>query len=256
MAANPYPFRPEEFAGKVAAVTGGSDGLGRHLVETLCGYGAEVFFCGRRVELGKQVEASVGTKGHFIQADLADAAQARGFIETAGGLRGHIDYLVNNAAVDQRLPFDEATAEDFDRMMQINLRPHFITMQAARPLLKKGAGRAVVNVSSTSYMFGNAPLSIYTAAKAGIVGLTRSLAREMGPDGIRVNALTPGWIMTERQLREFATEEAKKYLVSQQCVKEVMEPRHVTPVTLFLLSSAAVGMSGQNLVVDGGNFLQ
>jgi NAD(P)-dependent dehydrogenase (short-subunit alcohol dehydrogenase family) len=251
----PLPCR-EEFAGKVALVTGGTEGLGKHLCNALVSLGTDVFFCGRREELGKKLQAEWGQAAHFVRCDLASPGQDKAFVNKAGEFRGHLDFLVNNAAIDPVKPFQQFTAEEFDRIMEINLRSYFLVTQAAVPLLEAGAGKAVVNVCTTNYLHGWHGATAYNSAKAGIVGFSRSLAREMGPLGIRVNVVSPGWIMTARQLAEKVTEADKRDLVATQCVKTLLTAQHVTPVTLFLLSRASMGMSGQNIVVDGGKYFQ
>lgn len=252
----PSLARPEEFAGRVALVTGGTDGLGRHLVKTLIELGAEVFFCGRRRELGEALADELGERAHFVRCDLADAEQTRCFVKQAGEFRGRLDYLVNNAAIDPVTPLAETTVERFDQIVAINLRSQFVVSQTAAPYLERGEGKAVVNIGTTNYMFGFAGHTAYNAAKSGIIGLSRSLARDLGPRGIRVNVVSPGWIMTSRQLSEKVDRAVKDDLIASQCVKELMVEPHVTPVTLFLLSSAARGICGQNIVVDGGKYMQ
>jgi len=251
----PLPSR-EEFAGRVAVVTGGTDGLGGHLVRTLVSLGTDVFFCGRRETLGKELEEALGERAHFVRTDLAVAEEATAFVQQAGGFRGGIDYLVNNAAIDPELPFEDITLDLFDTVLAVNLRAYFLVSQAAKPYLEAGQGKAVVNICTTNYMFGNAGATAYNAAKSGIVGFSRSLARTLGPRGIRVNVVSPGWIMTRRQLAEKVGEEAKASLLQNQCMKELMTEQHVTPMTLFLLSQAAAGVCGQNIIVDGGYYMQ
>ncbi|MCC7146746.1 MAG: SDR family oxidoreductase [Phycisphaeraceae bacterium] len=243
-----------DFAGKVAVVTGGTDGLGKHLTQTLIGLGATVYFCARRVELGQALVAECGPQARFVACDLADPRQARDFI-TQAGQGGAIDYLVNNAAIDPRIEFAQATDADFDRLMAINLRPFFSATHAALPYLKAGRGKAIVNICTTNYMLGLSPFTLYNASKSAVVGFTRSLARELGPLGIRANVLSPGWIMTDKQLRAHVTEEDKKQLLEAQALKFLLKEADVTPATLFLLSSAARGITGQNLVVDGGKVM-
>jgi len=243
-----------EFAGKIALVTGGTDGLGEHLCRTLAGFGCEVFFCGRRAERGEQLAAEWGPTAHFVRCDLADAADAAALVRKAGEFRGHLDYLVNNAAIDPQGPFERIGVEEFDRVVAIDLRSQFVVTQAALPLLERGAGRSIVNVCTTNYLHGWPGATAYNAAKTGIVGFSRSLARELGGRGIRVNVVSPGWIMTPRQLAERVSEPAKRDLIETQCVKTLLTAQHVTPLTLFLLSKASAGMSGQNVVVDGGKF--
>jgi len=244
----------EEFAGKVALVTGGTDGLGRHLCQTLASFAAEVFFCGRRAELGAELAGRWGRNAHFVRCDLADADDAAAFVREAGAFRGHLDYLVNNAAIDPDRPFEQISVEQFDRIVAIDLRSQFVVTQAALPYLEKGAGKAIVNLCTTNYLHGWPGATAYNAAKTGIVGFSRSLARELGGRGIRVNVVSPGWTMTPRQLAEKIDEAGKRDLIRTQCVKTLLTAQHVTPLTLLLLSKASAGMSGQNVVVDGGKF--
>ena len=248
--------RPEEFRGRVAVVTGGTSGLGRHLTQTLVELGATVFFCGTRREAGEILAAELGAGARFVPCDLRAPAEARRFVEQAGGASGRIDYLVNNAATDPRIGFEAATVEDFDRLMAVNLRPYFVVSQAALPYLKTGAGKAIVNLLTTNYMLGLSPFTLYNASKSAILGFTRSLARELGPLGIRVNGVSPGWIMTDKQLRDHVQERDKQELLEAQCLKYLLTEQHVTPLILFLLSAAASGITGQNIVVDGGKVVQ
>jgi NAD(P)-dependent dehydrogenase (short-subunit alcohol dehydrogenase family) len=248
-------FDAAEFAGRAALVTGGSDGLGEHLTRTLCGLDCEVWFCGRRGEVGQALATELGPRAHFVRCDLSDADDCRAFVAAAAAGSERLDYVVNNAATDPRIGFEAGSDADFERILDTNLRSYVVVTQAALPWLRRGAGRAIVNIGSTNYLFGNAEMTLYGAAKAGIYGLTRGLARELGPEGLRVNLLSPGWIATRRQLAEHLTSADQQRLLEQQCVKEVIEPRHVTPVTLFLLSRAARALSGQQIVVDGGYWL-
>jgi NAD(P)-dependent dehydrogenase (short-subunit alcohol dehydrogenase family) len=244
-----------EFSRRVALVTGGTSGLGRHLVHTLCGMGEDVFFCGRREAPGRELEDLLGGKGHFVACDVSDAGQADTFVRAAGEFKGRIDHVVNNVADDRRIAFESATADDFDRAMSVNLRSYFTVARAALPYLKAGAGKAIVNIGTTNYMLGLSTFTVYNAAKSGIVGFTRSLARELGPVGIRVNMVSPGWIMTAKQLREHVGPGDREALLDAQCLKFLLTEEYVTPATLFLLSAAAAGITGQELVVDGGKVM-
>ena len=245
-----------DFSGKVAVVTGGSDGLGLDLVTALVALGAEVFFCGSTRAKGVAAAKALGPRAHFVQADLRAPGAARAFVKRAAAFRGRIDYLVNNAAIDPRIAFERATVEDFDRLIAINLRPLFVVSQAALPALRRGTGRAIINLATTNFLLGLSPFTLYNASKSGIVGFTRSLARELGPDGIRVNTVSPGWIMTAKQRREHASPRDRADLLKAQALKFLLTAGHVTPLTLFLLSRSAAGITGQNVVVDGGKFMQ
>jgi len=244
-----------DFAGRVAVVTGGSAGLGRHLVESLVGLGEDVFFCARHERPGRDLAEQLGPRAHFVPIDLADPNACRAFVRQAGEFTGRIDHLVNNAAIDQRVPLPDATVEDFDRFVAINLRSYYLVTQAALPYLQAGEGKAIVNIGTTNFMIGESPFTLYSSAKAGIIGFTRALAREVGPLGIRANVLSPGWIMTERQLAEHVGPEDKERLMREQCLKFFLVEEHITPATLFLLSRAASAITGQNIVADGGKYM-
>jgi D-xylose 1-dehydrogenase len=256
---NPPPVAPSpgEFAGKVALVTGGSDGIGKGIVAALVEMGSLVYFCGRNVERGQAVAAKFDGKARFIACDLRDLAAIEAMMATIQQQAGRLDYLVNNAGMDPAIPFPDTTVEQFDTIIETNLRSYFYVSQSALPLLEAGAGKAVVNIGTTNYVKGNMGMTAYNAAKAGILGFTRSLARELGVRGIRVNLASPGWIVTEKQINDRGMRrETVEYLKNSQCVRETMYPEHVASVVVFLLSKAATGMSGQNLIVDGGQCLQ
>jgi NAD(P)-dependent dehydrogenase (short-subunit alcohol dehydrogenase family) len=245
-----------DFAGRVALVTGGSDGLGRHLVTSLVALGADVFFCASTQAKGSALAKRLGPRAHFIRTDLRNPAAARSFVKRAAAFKGQIDFLVNNAAIDPRITFERASVREFDELIAVNLRPLFVVSQAALPALRRGKGRAIVNVATTNFLLGLSPFTLYNASKAGIVGFTRSLARELGPQGIRANTVSPGWIMTAKQLRKHVKPRDRVELLKAQALKFLLSEKHVTPLTLFLLSSSAAGITGQNVIVDGGKFMQ
>jgi D-xylose 1-dehydrogenase len=245
-----------EFASRVAVVTGGSEGIGYDFCRALCEVGCEVYFCSRNAAKGESAAAKLGSRAHYHQTDLSVPAQITAFAAHVQERTGRVDYLVNNAANDDRITFDNLTVEECDRMWALNLRSFLLMSRACLELMRNGEGKSIVNISTSNYMYGLEPFTIYNATKSGILGFTRSLARELGKEGIRVNMISPGWIMTEKQLRKYVTEQDKADLLRDQCVKHLIEAKHVSPVMLFLLSSAACAMSGQNLVVDGGRYFQ
>jgi len=247
---------PGEFANRVAVVTGGSEGIGFDFCRSLCEVGCEVYFCSRNAEKGQLAAKALGTRAHYYQTDLTVPDQVKTFAAYVRQFAGRVDYLVNNAATDDRIKFDDLTVEECDRMWALNLRSFLLMSRACLDLLRHGEGKSIVNISTANYLHGLEPFTIYSATKSGILGFTRALARELGKEGIRVNMLSPGWIMTEKQLRKYVTEEDKQTLLREQCVKHLIEPKHLSPVLLFLLSSAAGAISGQNLVVDGGRYFQ
>jgi len=253
----------KEFSGRVAAITGGTDGIGKHLAVTMAKMGCEVFVCGRRRELGESFQGEVGPRGPFVQADLRQPEQGRAFIEAAGAFKGNrgagrIDYLVNNAAVDPTIPIAQMTFEQLMMVLDIDLRACVLTCMYARPFMEKSEGKAIVNLGTTNFMKGHVSMTAYNAAKSGLVGFTRSLARELGyTSNIRANMVSPGWTMTPRQITDHSiTPETVAGLVNSQAVREPIYPAHITPAVLFLLSEASRGISGQNIVVDGGNVMQ
>ncbi len=248
-------FGMDEFSGKVAVVTGGSDGLGKDFCRALASAECHVYFCARNAARGDAVQAELGPFAHFVAADLGEPAQVQAFADLVRAEAGHVDFLINNVAVDDRIKFEDLTLEECDRMWNINTRSYLLTTHAFLGMLRAGSGKAIVNVGTTNFMVGLEPFTLYNATKSAILGFTRSLAREFGRDGIRVNMLSPGWIMTEKQLREHVTEQDREELIEIQALKRLMLPEDVTPAALFLLSSAACGVTGQNLVIDGGRVM-
>ena len=244
-----------DFTGRVAVVTGGSSGIGAAIVRELCRRGARVHFCSRHDDAAQLAEACGGRAVH-TRCDLADPEALREWIEGVTEREGRLDYLVNNVAYDGRTPVDEVTAEAFDKFIAVNLRAALLASRAALAGLRKGDGKAIVNMGTTNWMLGLAPFSLYSAGKSGLVGLTRALARELGPEGIRANMVSPGWVMTKKQLELYVTEQDKSDLLRDQALPFLMEEKHIVPPVLFLLSEMAAAVTGQNLVVDCGKYMQ
>jgi NAD(P)-dependent dehydrogenase (short-subunit alcohol dehydrogenase family) len=249
-------WNSEEFKGRLAVVTGGSEGLGQDFCRVLCEAGCEVYFCSRNAERGQTVAQSLGVHAHYFQTDLTVPEEICAFAAHVGERAGKVDYLVNNAANDDRIAFREVTVQACDRMWALNLRPYLLVTRAFLDMLLAGKGKSVINIGTTNYMSGFEPFTVYNATKSGILGLTRSLARELGHAGIRVNMLSPGWIMTDKQLHKYVTEDDKKALLRDQSLGFLVEPKHVSPPLMFLLSSASCAITGQNLVVDAGKYMQ
>ena len=243
-----------DLEGQSVFVTGGGSGIGAALTEGFVAQGARVAFVQRSdaSAFATDVGARHGTAPIFIPCDITDVAALRAAMAGAAEAHGPITVLVNNAANDQRHPIEGFTVEDWDRMQAVNLRPHFFTAQAAIPGMRAAGGGSIVNFSSVAYMMGNGGYAAYVAAKAGITGLTRGLARDLGPLAIRVNALMPGWVLTPKQMDKWATPEALAAHLERQCLKEHLVERDIVDATLFLASKASRMMTGQALVVDGG----
>ncbi len=244
-----------EFQGRVAVLTGGSSGIGQVLAVQLAQAGCEVFFCGRRPTADETL-AGCGPRGHYFRCDITAAGSAEALVAEAIACNGAIDYVINGVATDSRVPFEQATPELFDQFVATDLKTAFRVCQAALDGLRAGRGKSILNFGTTNWMLGLAPFTLYSAAKSGLVGFTRALARELGPEGIRVNLLSPGWVMTQKQLDLYVTEQDKKDLLRDQALPFLLQPEDVVGPAMFLLSSAAHAITGQNLVVDAGKYMQ
>jgi NAD(P)-dependent dehydrogenase (short-subunit alcohol dehydrogenase family) len=176
----------------------------------------------------------------------------RAAIAKAEAAHGPITVLVNNAARDDRHATADVTPEAWREYLSVNLDHVFFAIQAVTPGMTAAGGGAIINFSSISYMMGLGGMPAYTAAKAAITSLTRTLAREFGADGIRVNGIAPGWVLTERQLKLWATPEAQEMIMDRQCLKEHLYPADLVGPVLFLASDASRMIAGQILAVDGG----
>ena len=243
-----------DLQGQSVYITGGGSGIGADLTEGFLEQGCKVAFVQRSDATGfcDEMEQKHGNRPLFIQCDLTDVEALRASIARTAAAHGDITVLVNNAANDKRHDLSPFEPADWDQMQAINLRPHFFTAQAVAPGMKAAGGGSIINFSSISYMMGNGGYSAYVSAKAGITGLTRGLARELGPDKIRVNALMPGWVLTQKQLDQWATPEGLAAHMDRQCLKEHLVPRDIVDGTLFLASNTSRMMTSQALVVDGG----
>ena len=240
--------------GKSVFITGGGSGIGAALTEGFLEQGAKVAFVQRSdsSDFCDQMEQKHGQRPVFIPCDITDVSALTAAVDQAADINGPVKVLINNAANDQRHETMDVTEEFWDWSQAINLKAYFFACQAALQGMKESGGGSIVNFSSISYMMGNSGYPSYTSANAGITGMTRSLAREFGPDKIRVNALAPGWVLTEKQMAKWATPEALKAHLDRQCLKEHLTPRDIVDGTLFLASDASRMMTGQLMAVDGG----
>ncbi|HUR44611.1 MAG TPA: SDR family oxidoreductase [Candidatus Saccharimonadales bacterium] len=241
----------EDLRGKVVLVTGGANGIGAATVRALHAQGSQTYFCDIDAPMGNRFAAVLGGGAFFSKVDLTKEKSVRSWIQTIGKHHRQIDVLINNAASDPRLTLEAMTAKAWDKLFALNLRAYFLTTQAAVPFMRRG-GESIVNLSSITFHQGPANMSGYVATKAGIIGLTRSLARELGPRRIRVNVVSPGWVMTERQLRQYVTAKAKKTILRSQCVPELLQPYDLADVILFMASDASRALTGQELLADRG----
>ncbi|NNK66203.1 MAG: SDR family oxidoreductase, partial [Rhodobacteraceae bacterium] len=235
-------------------ITGGGSGIGAFLTEGFLAQGAKVGFVQRSDASAFVAEMAEkhGNTPLFIPCDITDIAALQSAIAQTEAAHGPVTVLVNNAANDKRHSTEEVTEEFWDWMQAINLKAYFFACQAVIPQMRAAGGGSIINFSSISYMMGNAGYPAYTTANSGINGMTRSLAREFGPEGIRVNALAPGWVLTEKQLEMWASPEDLAAHMERMCLKEHLKPEDIVGPTLFLASRTSGAMTGQALVVDGG----
>jgi len=244
-----------DLAGKVVLITGGASGIGEAIVRRFAAQGARVGFLDIKDEEGRALAAELGGAGaevRFAHADLTDIAELRAAVAEVRAALGPITVLVNNAAHDERHRTEDVTPEYWDGRVAVNLRHQFFAAQAVLPDMKAAGGGAIINFGSVSWMVGQGGMAAYTACKSAVLGLTRSLARDFGPDNIRVNAIAPGWIMTRRQKELWLTPEGERELLERQCLKRELVPDEIARVVLFLASGEASACTNQHYVVDGG----
>lgn len=235
-------------------ITGGGSGIGAALTEGFLRQGAKVSFV-QRSDAGAFVEEMTEKTGHtpqFQPCDITDIGALKGAIAATGELNGPVSVLVNNAANDQRHKTEDVTEDYWDWCQSINLKAYFFGCQAAIPQMREAGGGSIINFSSISYMMGNAGYPGYTSANAGITGLTRNMAREFGHEGIRCNALMPGWVLHQKQMDLWGEPAALQAHLDRQCIPEHLKPDDIVGGTLFLASNASRMMTGQALVIDGG----
>ncbi len=248
------PATFHDLKGKSVFITGGGSGIGASLTEGFLRQGAKVAFVQRSDSTAfcDEMEAATGHRPLFLPCDITDIPALEAAIATAAEAHGPATVLVNNAANDKRHLTLETDEAFWDWSIAINLKAYFFAAKAVIPGMKAAGGGSIVNFSSISYMMGNAGYPVYTTANSGINGMTRSLAREFGPDRIRVNALAPGWVLTQKQKDLWVTPEGLQAHVDRQCLNDTLEPDDIVCGTLFLASSASKMMTGQALVIDGG----
>ena len=243
-----------DLKGRSVFISGGGSGIGAYLTEGFVAQGARVAFVQRSdaTALCDRIERDHGSRPLFIACDVTDIASLQSAIAQAAEAHGDVGVLVNNAAWDNRHTLDELSVEQWDHMQNVNLRHHVFAAQAVAPGMRRAGGGSIINYSSISYMMGSGGFPAYASAKAAITGLTRGLARELGPDNIRVNALMPGWVLTDRQRELWADEHSLAEHIDRQCLKLEIPPEAMVEPTLFLASGASTVMTGQALVVDAG----
>lgn len=248
--------RHPDLEGRSVLITGGGSGIGAALTEGFLHQGAKVAFIDIAREeseaLVERLDAETGLRALFLNADLRDIDALRAAVAKAAEAHGPITVLVNNAAFDQRHDIADVSVDYWDQNQAINLRPHFFTAQAVAPGMGAAGGGSIINFTSTSFLINHPDMPSYTAAKAGIIGLTKGLAGRLGRDRIRVNAIAPGWVITQRQQELWVTPESLSAHVERQCIKEAMQPADMVGPCLFLASDASLMLTAQTLIVDAG----
>ncbi|MEY2951915.1 MAG: hypothetical protein RLZZ401_2 [Pseudomonadota bacterium] len=242
---------------KTVFISGGSSGLGAEMVKCFAAQGARVAFCGTKPQGGDALMAELTQAGHtapyYEACDVRDIPALQALLTRVAQRFGPIEVLVNNAGRDDRHSLDELTPDYWDNCLNLNLRHHiFATQTVARQLKAAQLPGSIINMGSISWMRGRPNLIGYTSSKAAISGMTRSLARELGEAGIRVNALVPGAIQTGRQAALWRNAEEDKKFIALQCLKFRLDALHVARPTLFLASDESQGITGQSLIVDAG----
>lgn len=241
--------------GKRVFVTGGGSGIGEAIVAAFVEQGATVAFVDIMREAGAALcarLASVAEPPVFRYCDIADIPALLGVMDELARDLGDFDVLVNNAANDQRHRVEEVTLAYWDERIAINQRPMFFTCQAVLPGMKKKGGGSIINLGSMSFHAKNPGYPVYATTKASVVGLTRCLARDLGKFGIRVNTVTPGWVMTQRQVDLWVNEEAEAEISRAQCLPGKLMPDDVASMVLFLAADDSRMCTGQDFVVDAG----
>ncbi len=241
---------------RVVFITGGASGIGAAEVEHFAAQGARVAFVDVAAELAQALAARLKADGHpepFFQAcDITDIAALQAAIAAAAAQLGPITVLVNNAANDQRHSWQDVTPEYWDERMAVNLKHQFFAIQAVAPMMREAGGGSIVNFGSISWHLGQGGMPAYTTAKAAIEGLTRGMARDLGPDNIRVNCVIPGWVMTERQITLWLTPEAEAELMKAQFLKRKVAPEDLARLVLWLAADDSRTCSGHLWFADGG----
>lgn len=243
-------------AGRAVFVSGGGSGIGASIVEHFAEQGAKVGFVDIDEAASTALVERIRSTGHpaplFARCDVRATADYQKAIAGMAAKLGDFTVLINNAARDDRHTVDQVTPEFWDERMAVNLRHQYFAIQSVVPGMRKAGGGSIVNFSSVSYHVMTPNLSVYQAAKAAVIGMTRGLARDLGGDKIRLNSITPGWIMTQRQIDLWLTPESEAALMAAQCLKEKVYPPDIARMALWLAADDSRLVTAQNFTVDGG----
>ena len=247
-----------EFRDRSVLVSGGGSGIGAAIVEGFAKQGAKVSFIDiaedESRELAQRLSRDSLHPVRFHKTDLRDVSAIKQTVEEVAAHSGPISVLVNNAARDDRHDFETVTEEYWDNNQATNVRHVFFMSQAVAPHMRAAGGGAIINMSSIAFLLNMPDFPAYSTAKAGVIGLTKSLAGKLGSDNIRVNCILPGMIVTDRQMKLWLTEDGIARTVERQCIKKVLHADAIVGPCLFLASDCASAVSAQSLIVDGGIF--
>lgn len=245
-----------DLSGVGVLVTGGASGIGAALVRGFAAQGSKVAIVDRDREAALRtvddVSVATGYRPHFEHADLRDVAAAQRAVRNAAEALGGLKVVVNNAAWDDRHDFDTVTEAYWNDNIAVNLRPAFFVSQAAAPYLRTGGGGAIINFSSIAFLLNMPEIPVYETAKAGIIGMTKALAGKLGDGNIRVNAILPGMVITERQKALWVSDASAEAHRLQQALKFTLMPEDLIGPCLFLASDCSAAITAQSLIVDGG----
>jgi len=236
-------------------ITGGATGIGATLVEAFVAEGARVGFIDIDTASGEALVTRLSGADPapvFVEADLTDIDALDAAIDLVRGRCGPVTVLLNNAANDRRHAIDETTSASWDAGIAVNLKHPFFAAKNVAADMKAAGGGSIVNFGSISWMLKQGGMPVYTTSKAAIQGLTRSLARDLGPFNIRVNTLVPGWVMTDKQLRLWVDDRAREEIARGQCIDRPLLPEHIARMALFLAADDSAMCTAQDFVVDGG----
>lgn len=243
-------------AGRTVLITGGATGIGATLVESFVAQGAKVGFIdideGAADALVARLSADAAVVPLFVRTDITDIAALEAAIDHIRDRFGAITALLNNAANDQRHAIDATTPESWDAGIAVNLKHQFFAAKKVAADMKAAGGGSIVNFGSVSWKLKQGGMPVYTTSKSAVQGLTRSLARDFGPFNIRVNTLVPGWVMTDKQVRLWLTDEGRAELARGQCINAPLLPQHIANMALFLAADDSAMCTAQDFIVDGG----
>ena len=242
--------------GKVVLVTGGASGIGEAIVEAFVLQGSRVLFLDIQDDAANSLVQRLRQPGcippESFHCDLTNTSELQAVMEKILSASSAIDVLVNNAGNDKRHKIEEVTSEFWDWCMQINLKQQFFMAQAVLPGMRRGKRGSIINMSSIGWVIPSTGIPVYVTAKAAIVGMTRALAHEVGRDGIRVNCVLPGAIVTEKQRKLVYTDEYKEQIMKRQALKRDIQPEEVAKLILFLASDESLAITNQSFVIDAG----